>query len=187
MNKRWRQSTVQECDGAALLDQAQQAVARMWYRVGLPFSCVSFQEIVDAFDAVAAYGCKASSTVFPLPSAPKLRNERLDREVARIEQELADHKAAMATYGLSLQSDGKDNTAHRHLVNIITTTPLGPEFRDVIDVSGGLRDASSSAQLLMDAVNRLSEIEQESLVSIVTDTQQLTVKCGSCSRHYCLE
>ncbi len=108
--------------------------------------------------------------MFALPTIPRLRNERLQAEVARIEKELAEHNAAASAYGLSLQSDGKDNTARRHLVNIITTTPLGPEFRDVVDVSGHLRDAANSAQLLVDAVGRLSAAEASNLVSIVTDT-----------------
>ena len=52
----------------------------------------------------------------------------------------------MAKYGLSLQSDGKDSMARTHLVNIITTTLLGPEFRETIDVSGQYRDAEHTEQ-----------------------------------------
>ena len=145
-------------------------------RAALAFSVVFLPEVVDAFDAVCAYGAATGSSVFPLPSAPRLRNERLQAEVKRIEQELSEHKAAAASYGLSIQTDGKDNNARRHLVNIITTTPLGPEFREVIDVSGQLRDATNTAQLLVDAVNRLPTVEQDQLVTIITDTPAVNRK-----------
>lgn len=170
VNKKWRQSTVEECGGAAILDVTQQAVARMWYGCGLAFDLVTYVEVVDAFDAVAAYGAATGNNTFPMLSKPQLRNDRLDREVKRIESELLAHKASSAAYGLSLQSDGKDNVARCHLVNVVTTTPVGTEFREVLDVSGKSRDAEHTAQLLVDAVGRLSPVEQSGLVSIITDT-----------------
>ena len=154
VNKRWKQSTLEECDGAAKLETAQQDVARMWYRCSLPFQSIGFAEVVDAFDAVCQYGAVTGQTTFLLPSAPSLRNSRLDAEVARIEAKLEEHSKTMQTYGISLQSDGKDNQARRHLVNIITTSPAGARFREVIDVSGQVRDAEHTAELLIDAVER---------------------------------
>ena len=131
VNKHWKQSTIDECEGAALLELTQQAVARMWYAAGLSFNIATFPEVVDAFDAVCTFGAKTGQLVFPMISVPKLRNDRLDQEVLRIQVELEAHKAAAASYGLSLQSDGKDSVSHQHLVNIVTTTPLGCQFREV--------------------------------------------------------
>ena len=79
VNKRWRQTTVEECEGAAELEVAQQAVARMWYRAGIPFQTVSYADVVDAFDAVCAYGASTGSSTFLLPTVPSLRNQRLSR------------------------------------------------------------------------------------------------------------
>jgi hypothetical protein len=141
VNKRWKQSTLEECDGAARLEIAQQDVARMWYRCSMPFQNVGFAEVVNAFDSVCRYGAETGQTTFALPSAPSLRNSRLDAEVARIEKQLLEHSKTVETYGISLQSDGKDNMARRHLVDIITTSPAGAQFREVIDVSGQSRDA----------------------------------------------
>ena len=106
-----RQSTIAECEVAAHLEEAQQAVARMWYAMAAPFHAIAFLEVVDAFDAVATYGAATKSMVFLLPTAPSLRNQRLQSEVARIEMELQVHKDAISSYGVSLQSDGKDNVA----------------------------------------------------------------------------
>ena len=47
VNKRFKQSTVDECQGAALLDVTQQIIARMWYRCGLGFDFVSYDEVVE--------------------------------------------------------------------------------------------------------------------------------------------
>ena len=185
VNKKWRQTTVEECDGAALLDQTQRDVARMWYRCALPFSMVSYTEVVNAFDAVCSYGARTGQHTFAMPSAPSLRNSRLDAEVSRIEQELALHAQSMAAYGISLQSDGKDNMARRHLVNILTTSPAGAQFRETVDVSGQLRDAEHTAQVLVDAVGRLPEAERNNVVSIITDTPAVNRKAWTIIEQTC--
>ena len=148
VNHSWKQSTLEECEGAAQLDFAQQAVARMWFATAMSFNNLVYAEVVDAFDAVCAYGAETGNTTFKLPYIKDLRNHRLDREVKRIEAELMKHKKSMETFGMSLQSDGKDNLARRHLVNIVTTTPLGAEFRKVVDVSGCSRPAYKFLRLL---------------------------------------
>ena len=176
VNKKWKQSTVEECDGAAALEVAQQAIARMWYRAAIPFHAVAFPDIINAFDAVCEYGATTGNVTFNLPSAPSLRNDRLDSEVRRIEQELEQHRKSVSKYGLSLQSDGKDCVSRRHLVNVITTTPLGPEFREVLDVSGESRDAEHTAEQLLGAIRRLPEPDQQGLVTIITDTPNVNKK-----------
>ena len=189
-----RQSTLGECEGAALLQQAQETVARMWYATASPFHSIAFPEVVDAFDTVCAYGAATGSETFPLPSAPSLRNHLLEKEVARIEGQLHQHKEATSSFGMSLQSDGKDNVASRHLVNILTTTPMGSEFREVIDVSGQSRDAEHTARLLVDAAKRLKDASE--LVTIITDTPSVNraawrlieqdmpnVSCVPCGAH----
>jgi hypothetical protein len=196
VSKRLKQTSLEECEGAALLDVTQQAIARMWYRGALPFHLVYAKEVVDAFDAVCEYGARTGNQIVPLPSAASLRGSRLESEVARIHSELAAHKKAVAAYGVSLQSDGKDNMARRHLVNIVTTSPLGAEFREVIDVSGTPRDSEATAQALVDAARRLEKYEQENLVTIVTDTPSVNrkawkileeklpgVQCVPCAAH----
>ena len=185
VNKKWRQTTVEECDGAALLDQTQRDVARMWYRCALPFSMVSYTEVVNAFDAVCSYGARTGQHTFAMPSAPSLRNSRLDAEVSRIEQELALHAQSMAAYGISLQSDGKENMARRHLVNILTTSPAGAQFRETVDVSGQLRDAEHTAKVLVDAVGRLPEAERNNVVSIITDTPAVNRKAWTIIEQTC--
>ena len=173
---RVKQTTLEECEAAAQLEEAQQAVARMWYAMAAPFHAIAFPEVVDAFDAVAAYGAATRSEVFLLPTAPSLRNTRLDHEVARIEAELQVHKSAISSYGMSLQSDGKDNSARRHLVNILTTTPMGSEFRKVVDVSGQSRDAQHTAELLVSAAKEVAETAGSDLVTIITDTPAVNRK-----------
>ena len=111
-----------------------------------------------------------------LPTVPSLRNTRLDHEVARIEAELQVHKSAISSYGMSLQSDGKDNSARRHLVNILTTTPMGSEFRKVVDVSGQSRDAQHTAELLVSAAKEVAETAGSDLVTIITDTPAVNRK-----------
>jgi hypothetical protein len=170
----------------------------MWYRCALPFSMVAYTEVVNAFDAVCAYGASTGNHTFSMPSAPSLRNSRLDAEVRRIEQELSDHAKSMSAYGISLQSDGKDNMAKRHLVNILTTSPAGVQFRETVDVGGQLRDAEHTAQVLVDAVARLPPSERDNVVSIITDTPAVNrkawkiieqtcphIQCIPCGAHCC--
>lgn len=198
VNHKWKQTTVEECDGAAALEAAQQTIARMWYRAAIPFHAVAFREVVDAFDAVCEYGATTGSMTFSMPSAPSLRNNRLEQEVKRIQQELQEHQKQMHQYGMSLQSDGKDCMSRRHLVNIITTTPLGPQFREVVDVSGLPRDAGHTASVLLDAIERLPEADKKSLVTVITDTPNVNkkaweiierklphVQCVPCAAHCC--
>ena len=196
VNRKVRQTSLDECDAAARLDVTQACVSRMWYRASLPFHMVSFKEVVDAFDAVCEYGAMTGRTTFPLPSAPSLRNERLDAEVARLERDLEMHKKSVEQYGLSLQSDGKDNMAHRHLLNVVTCTPLGPQFRETVDVSGDYNNAQQTATNLLEAIGRMSTEEQNALVTVVTDTPAVNraawniihrklpkVQCIPCSAH----
>ena len=196
VNKKLKQSTVAECEGVAALELAQQAVAGMWYRAAIPFCAVAYPDVVDAFDAVCEYGSRTGSASFPLPTVPSLRNSRLDQEVKRIEKELECHHKSVQKFGLSLQSDGKDSMSRRHLVNILTTTPLGPQFREVVDVSGQSRDAEHTAQVLMDAFMRLPADDQKNLVTVITDTPAVNrkawtiledkmphVQCVPCAAH----
>lgn len=196
VNSKWKQATIEDCDAAAKLEVTQQAVARMWYRAAIPFHAVAFPEIIDAFDEVCKYGATTGNLAFPMPSAPSLRNQRLQNEVDRIESELESHHKAMEQFGLSLQSDGKDSMSRRHLVNIITTTPMGAEFREVVDVSGQSRDAAHTADVLVKAIERLSELEQRNLVTVITDTPNVNkaawklleeklphVQCVPCGAH----
>ena len=198
VNKKWKQSTIEECDGAAQLQTAQIAIARMWYAAGLPFHMIAMSDVVNAFDAVCAYGAATGNQSVLLPTAPSLRNSRLDAEVARIELELKTLSASVESYGISLQSDGKDSMSRQHLVNIITTTPSGPQFREVVDVSGQSRDADHTAQVIVDAVSRLSQQEQSNLVTVITDTPSVNRKaweilekqlphghCVPCAAHCC--
>ena len=84
VNKKWRQTTVEECAGAAELELAQQAVARMFYRAAIPFKAVTYPDVIDAFDAVCAYGSSTGFATFLMPTIPSLRGKRLDDEVERI-------------------------------------------------------------------------------------------------------
>ena len=148
----------------------------MWYRTALPFHVVSCKEVVDAFDAGCSYGAATGCDTVALSSARMLRNDKLDAEVKRIESELSAHKKAVSAYGINLQSDGKDNMARRHLINVITTTPLGAEFRECIDVSGKPRDSEETTEELIQAIGRLEPIERDNLISIVTDTPSVNRK-----------
>ena len=198
VNKKWKQSTMDECKGAAELEIAQQAVARMWYRAAIPFDAIGYDDVLNAFDAVCDYAVATGNRTFMLPTVPALRNQRLDKEVQRIEGELELHRKSIAKFGLSLQSDGKDAMSRRHLVNIITTTPMGPEFRETIDVSGQSRDAAHTADALMDATNRLPAEDKSNLITVVTDTPNVNkaawkiieeklkkVSCLPCAAHCC--
>jgi hypothetical protein len=94
----------------------------------LAFDQIHHQWVVDAFDAVCAYGANTGNTTFTLPSEHSLRNKHLHSVATELEEQLAGYEAAVAEYGVSIQSDGKDSMGHRHMVNVISTNPVGSRF-----------------------------------------------------------
>ena len=49
----------------------------------------------------------------------------LDKEVARVEQELRNYEKAVSEFGVAVASDGKDAVNRKHLVNILSSNPTG--------------------------------------------------------------
>jgi len=142
----------------------------MFYAESIAFNSVYHVWVVDAFDAVCRYGALTGQETFRMPSMHGLRNKLLDGEVARLEEELKKYEAAVAEFGVSIQSDGKDSMGKRHLVNIISSNPSGSRFHKTVDVSGSTRDTQHTAGLLVDAAREIAAQGQRHVVSIVTDT-----------------
>ena len=164
-----RQTEMPEMLTKQELKEAQLQVSKMWYGEALAFNSVYNPWVVDAFDAVCAYGAATGHTTFPLPSKRALRNANLESVVADIEERLAVYEASLDEFGCSLQSDGKDSMGKTHLVNIVTSNPHGSRFHKTVDVSGQSRDAAHTAQLLVDAAKELEDAGRH-VVTIVTDT-----------------
>jgi len=166
----WTPTRQEDCVAATLLESTQDAVARMWYAESIPFSSVYHSWIVDAFDMVCAYGAKTGCETFHLPSIYSLRNKMLDKEVARVEQELRNYEKAISEFGVAVTSDGKDAVNRKHLVNILSSNPNGSRFHKTIDVSGCTRDAKHTAETLITAAREIAAINDRHVVSVVTDT-----------------
>ena len=76
-----RQAQLGEMLGKQELKEAQLQVSKMWYGEALAFNSVYNPWVVDAFDAVCAYGAATGNTTFTLPSKQALRNANLESVV----------------------------------------------------------------------------------------------------------
>jgi hypothetical protein len=79
--------------------------------------------------------------------------------------------------GFSLVSDGKDSNGRDHLINVIMMTPKGGTFLKTINHTG-IRNARSTAQLMIDVIDELPLHQRQNLVAVVTDTPNVNRAAG---------
>eukprot|EP01018_Ginkgo_biloba_P012496 Gb_29949 [translate_table: standard] len=105
-------------------------ITRFFFTNGLSFNVAwspYYGEMVKAIGAPSGY---------KPPSFQKLRTTLVDKEKARVEEEVAPLKHAWTIDGCSIVMDGWTNVQNHPILNIIVPSTSGPYFFRAIDCSG---------------------------------------------------
>ncbi|GFY85412.1 hypothetical protein Acr_04g0001500 [Actinidia rufa] len=143
-------------------DVADKEAARMFYASGLPFNF-----------AKSPYFRKYSLTLansrlagYVPPSYNRLRTTLLAQEKEHVNRLLQPIKDTWRKKGVSLVFDRWSDRQRRPLINIMAASSRGSIFIKAIDASGNTKDAEYVANLFVQTINDLGEVN---VVQIITD------------------
>ena len=157
-----KQVTISSMFTNAMTDDADKAVARLFYACGIPFHIADSPYFKAAITSLTK--CDSSYTA---PNRQKISTKMLDDEVNEIEKYLSSFKTEASKYGVTLVSDGWTNIQMKPIINFLAATPNGCIFINALDVSGQVKDGS----FLADEVSKsIESFGKESIVQVVTDS-----------------
>lgn len=179
----------------AMLNNKQtvdEAVARFFYSVGVPFSVASKKHFKEAMTAVSKFG-----PGYTPPSEFSLRTSLLKKELKNIECEVQSVVLNdVAVTGATLVSDGWSNVRNKPLINYILVCPKGEVFLDSTDTSG---EEKSSQYIADEIIKRITTAGPSNVIQVITDsaanckgswpiiTKEFPhITCGPCTAH-CLD
>lgn len=144
-----------------ILDQADMAVAKFMYDVGIPFSAANSSYFQPMADAIAAVG-----PGYTMPSCQSIRGNLLNRCVQEASELCVDLKKSWEG-GCSVMADRWIDGAGRTVVNFYVYCSKGSSFLKSFDVS---QVAKSSEDLfnLFDSI--VQDVGPRNIVHFVTDT-----------------
>ena len=90
----------------------------------------------------------------------------MDKERARVEEEVAPLKHAWSIDGCSIVMDGWTDIRNRPLLNIIVSSTSGPYFLRAIDCSGKEKNTFFLRDVLSGAIE---EVGVSNVVQVITD------------------
>lgn len=138
-------------------DQIDIAVAKFFYRTGIPFNAADCQEWKNMF--------QLARPAYKPPGSKKLRTTLLSRVYTDMNESI--RQIIADSTNISIISDGWSNIRNEHLVNYILIIPnQKPLFYGITDCDG---KSQTSMQVAADLVNVIHDIGAEKVVSIVTD------------------
>eukprot|EP01018_Ginkgo_biloba_P035124 Gb_22174 [translate_table: standard] len=100
------------------------------------------------------------------PGFEKLCTTLVDKEKARVEEEVAPLKHAWSIDGCSIVMDGWTDIRNRPLLNIIVSSTSGPYFFRAIDCSGKEKNTFFLRDVLSGAIE---EVRVSNVVQVITD------------------
>eukprot|EP01018_Ginkgo_biloba_P010611 Gb_11851 [translate_table: standard] len=100
------------------------------------------------------------------PGFEKLRTTLVDKEKARIEEQVAPLKHAWSIDGCSIVMDGWTDIRNHPLLNIIVSSTLGPYFFRSIDCSRKEKNTFFLRDVLSGAIE---EVGVSNVVQVITD------------------
>eukprot|EP01018_Ginkgo_biloba_P035954 Gb_31152 [translate_table: standard] len=137
------------------------AIARFLYANGISFNVARSSYYGEMIKAIMG----APSGYKP-PSFEKLRITLVDKEKARVEEEIAPLKHAWSIDGCLIVMDGWTDIHNRPLLNIIVSSTSGPYFFRAIDCSGKEKNTFFLRDVLSGAIE---EIGVSNVVQVITD------------------
>eukprot|EP01018_Ginkgo_biloba_P023691 Gb_23815 [translate_table: standard] len=109
------------------------------------------------------------------PGFEKLRITLVDKEKARVKEEVAPLKHAWSIDGCSIVMDGWTDICNRPLLNIIVSSTSGPYFFRVIDCSGKEKNTFFLRDVLSGAIE---EVGVSNVVQVITDAAPICKVAG---------
>ncbi|KAG1654242.1 hypothetical protein FOA52_004557 [Chlamydomonas sp. UWO 241] len=145
-------------------EAADLAVGFLFYECGIPFNVLRSEAWRTMMEKV-----RAASTGWKWPSYNTVRGPLLDkaeRVVANLMRE-GGFDDAMALFGITLQSDGWENTNRVPLTGFMASTPKGSKFVVTVDSS---RHVKSAEYLMSEALKIVYILGPENVTAFVTDS-----------------
>ncbi|KAH9312316.1 hypothetical protein KI387_027351 [Taxus chinensis] len=112
-------------------EEADDAIGKFFYVVGIPFNAARSPYYKEAMAKVAKTG-----TSYVPPGDTKLRTTILDRNYSKVNLLMEEMKVTWVSHGCSIIMDGWTDIRHRPLINIIVSCKDGPYFLRAIDCFG---------------------------------------------------
>eukprot|EP01018_Ginkgo_biloba_P002088 Gb_15569 [translate_table: standard] len=137
------------------------AMARFFFVIGISFNVVQspyYDKMVRAING-APRGYKPHDF-------EKLRTTLVDKEKARVEEEMGPLTHAWTIDGCSIVMDGWTDVHNRPLLNIIVSSKLGPYFLKAIDCSEQEKNTIFLRDALSDAIE---EVVASYVVQVITN------------------
>eukprot|EP01018_Ginkgo_biloba_P030225 Gb_17856 [translate_table: standard] len=149
------------------------AIARFFYAYGISFNVARspyYGEMVTTING-ALSGYKP-------PGFEKLCTTLVDKEKARVEEEVAPLKHAWSIDGCSIVMDGWIHVRNRPLLNIIVSSTSGPYFWRVIDCLGKEKNIIFLRDALSDTIE---EVGVSNVVQVITNASPVCKVAGLCA------
>eukprot|EP01018_Ginkgo_biloba_P039580 Gb_22244 [translate_table: standard] len=145
-------------------------VARCIYACGISFNVIHSPYGQDMVRAIND-GPKGYKT----PSFEKVRTTLLTKKKSLVDQSIEPIRASWRRTGVSIVSDGWTDARNRPLINVIVVCPKGSMFLNAVDYNGELKDATSIANILIDAIE---SVGPSSVVQVITNNARVCKAAG---------
>jgi len=152
-------------------DDADKAVARLFYACGIPFSIADSPFFKAAMTAVAK--CDSS---YKTPNRQRISSQMLADEVHDVQKYIESFKKEALKHGVTLMSDGWTDVNNKPIINFLVATGDGCIFLKSVDTSGTVKNASFIADELSKSIESFGI---QSVVQVVTDSASNCVAARS--------
>eukprot|EP00898_Chlorokybus_atmophyticus_P008456 jgi/Chlat1/8611/Chrsp86S08005 len=151
--------------------RTDEAVARMFYGQGLPFTLVRSPLFKFAMRAVARFGPS-----YTVPSYNALHTTLLKRVKTDVDDKLIKFRNNVRKTGCTITSDGWTDVNSRPLLNLLQVSPDGAVFLDAVNTEG---ETKSAAYIARQIANAVELVGAETVVQVVTDSASACVSAGA--------
>lgn len=168
--RKMKQTTMKDAYDKKARENTCQYIARFFYRTGLPFNVVKYEEFDCMVEAIGRYGPGLKP-----PSYHELRVPLLKYEVDHTNDIMKEHREAWKRYECTIMSDGWRDRANRDLVNILVNSPKASMFIETIDLSS----VPKAAERLFVSLDKYVEsVRETNVVQVITDNASNYVLAG---------
>ena len=156
-------------------DDADKAIARLFYASGIPFAIADSPYFKDAITAVAK--CDAH---YKAPNRRKISSTMLTDEVDAVDKFIASFKEEVVKHGVTIMSDGWTNVQNRPIINFIAAANNSCIFLNALDTSG---EVKKGAFIACEISKSIESYGMENVVQVITDSAPNCVAARNILEH----
>lgn len=161
--KKFEQQGIHASLNAAKSEECDDAIAEMWFGLNLPAAKIDHPLVKKCFKKM-----QFAPPSYVLPNRQRMYGELLERTSTRLRAEESLTRENMLKNGCTITSDGWDNVASDHLINVLVGVNAGAFFEGTYKLSStDAENAPAVFKLLMDQIDRIGPL---SVVQVCTDT-----------------